>query len=73
MKITILGTRGIPNCYGGFEQFAEIFALNAVKLGHQVSVYISHTHPFQEKKFHDIEIIHCYDQKKNWYCRSIYL
>ncbi|MBC8303666.1 MAG: DUF1972 domain-containing protein, partial [Pelagibacterales bacterium] len=23
MKIAIIGTRGIPNNYGGFEQFAE--------------------------------------------------
>ena len=23
MKIAILGTRGVPNYYGGFEQFAE--------------------------------------------------
>ena len=27
MKIAILGTRGIPNNYGGFEQFAEYLAL----------------------------------------------
>ena len=26
MKIAILGTRGIPNNYGGFEQFAEYLA-----------------------------------------------
>ncbi|MFM2227027.1 MAG: hypothetical protein RL664_370, partial [Bacteroidota bacterium] len=24
MKIAIIGTRGIPNNYGGFEQFADI-------------------------------------------------
>jgi hypothetical protein len=29
MKIGILGTRGIPNHYGGFEQFAEFFATYA--------------------------------------------
>ncbi len=27
MKIAILGTRGIPNYHGGFEQFAEFFSI----------------------------------------------
>ena len=28
MKIAILGTRGIPNQYGGFEEFAEKVSLS---------------------------------------------
>ena len=43
MRIAILGTRGIPNNYGGFEQFAEYLALGLVKKGHDVTVYNSHT------------------------------
>ena len=39
MKIAILGTRGIPNRYGGFEAFAEKLSLRLVENGHQVSVY----------------------------------
>ncbi len=31
MKIAILGTRGIPNHYGGFEQCAEYLALGLVQ------------------------------------------
>jgi hypothetical protein len=27
IKLAILGTRGIPNHHGGFEQFAEYLAL----------------------------------------------
>ena len=31
MKIVILGTRGIPNNYGGFEQCAEFLSVGLVK------------------------------------------
>ncbi|MEZ4853136.1 DUF1972 domain-containing protein [Flavobacterium sp.] len=61
MKIGILGTRGIPNYYGGFEQFAEYFATYAASQKHEVFVYNSHKHPFKEKKFKGVSIIHCYD------------
>lgn len=39
MKIAILGTRGIPGNYGGFETFAEEFAARLVTRGHRVTVY----------------------------------
>jgi glycosyltransferase involved in cell wall biosynthesis len=58
MKIAILGTRGIPNYYGGFEQFAEFFSVYLVEKGHEVFVYNSHNHPFQEKTFHGVNILH---------------
>lgn len=61
MKIAILGTRGIPNYYGGFEQFAEFFSVYLVEKGHEVYVYNSHNHPFQEKSFKGVNIIHQYD------------
>ena len=61
MKIGILGTRGIPNHYGGFEQFAEQLAVDLVQRGHDVWVYNSHNHPYQEKTFHGVHIIHCFD------------
>lgn len=61
MKIGILGTRGIPNHYGGFEQFAEFFATYGASKDHDVYVYNSHNHPFQEKVFKNVNIIHCYD------------
>lgn len=31
MKIGILGTRGIPNQYGGFEQLAEYLSVGLLK------------------------------------------
>ncbi|MBG6111766.1 glycosyltransferase involved in cell wall biosynthesis [Flavobacterium sp. CG_9.10] len=58
MKIAILGTRGIPNYYSGFEQFAEFFSVFLVNKGQEVYVYNSHNHPFQEKLFHGVHIIH---------------
>lgn len=58
MKIAILGTRGIPNYYGGFEQFAEYFSVYLVQKGHEVYCYNSHNHPFQEKMFQGVHIVH---------------
>ena len=48
MKIAILGTRGIPNNYGGFEQFAEYLSVGLVEKGHDVTVYSPHFHDYKE-------------------------
>jgi glycosyltransferase involved in cell wall biosynthesis len=61
MNIAILGTRGIPNHYGGFEQFAEYLSIGLVHKGHKVVVYNSHNHPFQEASYEGVELIHAYD------------
>ncbi|MBM3744483.1 MAG: glycosyltransferase family 1 protein [Acidobacteria bacterium] len=39
MRIAILGTRGIPARYGGFETFAEELGQRLASRGHQVTVY----------------------------------
>jgi glycosyltransferase involved in cell wall biosynthesis len=39
MMIAILGTRGIPANYGGFETFAEELSAGLVQRGHDVTVY----------------------------------
>src|SRR2546425_3908578 len=39
MRIAILGTRGIPANYGGFETFAEHLSTRLVAGGHDVTVY----------------------------------
>lgn len=39
MRIAILGTRGIPAHYGGFETFAEELSTRLAGRGHQVTVY----------------------------------
>ena len=39
MKIAIMGIRGIPANYGGFETFAEELSTRLTDLGHEVTVY----------------------------------
>ena len=39
MRIALLGTRGIPARYGGFETFAEELSTRLTARGHQVTVY----------------------------------
>lgn len=57
MKIAILGTRGIPNLYGGFEQFAEYIAPALVQRGHEVIVYCSSLHPYREPTWKGVQLI----------------
>src|SRR6266852_5385051 len=44
MRIAILGTRGIPARYGGFETFAEELSYRLVERGHEVTVYCRQRH-----------------------------
>lgn len=61
MKIGIIGIRGIPNQYGGYEQFVEYAAPMLVERGHEVCVYNSSLHPFKEKFWKGVELIRKYD------------
>lgn len=61
LRIAILGTRGIPNHYGGFEHISEYVSDGLVKRGHSVTVYNSHNHPYQQGTWHGVDIVHCYD------------
>jgi glycosyltransferase involved in cell wall biosynthesis len=45
MRIALLGTRGIPANYGGFETFAEELSTRLVERGHAVTVYCRASHP----------------------------
>jgi glycosyltransferase involved in cell wall biosynthesis len=56
-----LGTRGIPNRYGGFEQAATYIASGLVEKGHEVTVYNSHKHPYKSDTWKGVNIVHCYD------------
>jgi glycosyltransferase involved in cell wall biosynthesis len=64
MKIAIIGTRGIPNRYGGFEQLAEHLSTALADRGHEVYVYNSHDHYWQEDKWRNVHIVYCYDPEK---------
>jgi len=45
VRIALVGTRGIPANYGGFETFAEELSTRLVERGHQVTVYGRQKHP----------------------------
>ncbi len=57
MKIGIIGTRGIPNQYGGFEQFTEFVAPALVLRGHEVYVYNSSLHSYVEASWKGVHLI----------------
>lgn len=61
MRIAFTGIRGIPNRYGGFEQFAEFLAPALVSEGFEVTVYSPHYHPYREKEYKGVKLVHCYD------------
>ncbi|MDB5023651.1 MAG: glycosyltransferase family 1 protein [Mucilaginibacter sp.] len=61
LRIAILGTRGIPNHYGGFEHISEYVSAGLVKKGHSVTVYNSHNHPYTADTWNGVKIQHCYD------------
>ncbi|MFC1729712.1 DUF1972 domain-containing protein [candidate division KSB1 bacterium] len=64
MKIAILGTRGIPNEYGGFEQFAEKLSEGLVKKGMDITVYSVHHHSYRKSTWNGVNIIHKKDPVK---------
>lgn len=57
MRIAIIGTRGIPNRYGGFEQFTEYIAPMLVDRGYELYVYNSSSHPFKGTHWKGVNII----------------
>jgi glycosyltransferase involved in cell wall biosynthesis len=56
MKIAILGTRGIPSHYGGFETFAEQLATRLVERGHEVTVYCEAGDGDQLDSYHGVRL-----------------
>jgi glycosyltransferase involved in cell wall biosynthesis len=54
MRLAILGTRGIPAHYGGFETFAEELSTRLVRRGHEVAVYGRERYP--EKRYRDVAL-----------------
>lgn len=63
MKIAILGTRGIPNNYGGPETNAEMLAPIFKSLGHEVTVYSPDEHPMKEAVWQGIHVRHVFNKE----------
>ncbi len=59
MRIAILGTRGIPGNYGGFETFAEELSGRLVARGHDVVVYCRNGYGSDGMvEFHGVRLVH---------------
>lgn len=59
--VAILGSRGIPNRYGGFEELAEHLSTGLVSLGYDVFVYNVHNHPCPDKSWKGVHRLFCRD------------
>lgn len=70
MKIAFISTRGIPNNYGGFEQFAEYISVGLAKRGHDIVVYSPHFHPYKKNIYKGVRIKHIYSPE-TWMGSSI--
>lgn len=58
MKVALIGSRGIPARYSGFEQFYEQFAVRLAERGHQVTVYNrSHFIKDVRKEYRGVRIV----------------
>jgi len=56
VRIALLGTRGIPANYGGFETFAEELSVRLVERGHDVVVYCRERH--SESRYRGVRLAH---------------
>ena len=63
MRIAILGTRGIPNNYGGPEANAEFMSPIFLRLGHEVTVYSPDEHPHKASEWQGIRIRHVFNRE----------
>lgn len=61
LSIGIIGTRGIPNQYGGYEAAVEELAPRLVKKGHEVVVYCSSLQNTRITDFKGVKLVYCYD------------
>jgi glycosyltransferase involved in cell wall biosynthesis len=58
MRIAILGIRGVPANYGGFETFAEQLGSRLVERGHKVTVYGRNRYIARDRRtYHGIGIV----------------
>jgi glycosyltransferase involved in cell wall biosynthesis len=65
MNIAILGSRGIPNQYGGFEECAEKLSLRLVQKGHAVTVYTVDHHQMKDKNWNGVRRVLIKDYEKS--------
>lgn len=58
LRIGLVGSRGIPACYGGYETLMEELSTRLAAQGHQVTVYCrSHYTPRRMRTFHGVRLV----------------
>jgi glycosyltransferase involved in cell wall biosynthesis len=71
LRVAILGTRGVPANYGGFETFAEELSTRLVQRGHRVTVYSRNGNaPGNPRTFRGVEVV-CLPALRNKYAETI--
>ena len=61
LHIAVMGTRGVPNAYGGFEQCAEYLSHGLVDKGHSVTVYCSDRAVDKPTDWNGVQLVYCRD------------
>src|SRR5271165_5420197 len=56
MRIALLGARGIPSQYGGFETFSEELSIRLVERGHEVAVYCRQR--YREDRYRGVQLVY---------------
>jgi len=65
MKIALIGTRGVPANYGGFETFYEELGKRLVERGHEVTVYCRDSYyPDKLEKYLGMKLVYLPNLKK---------
>ena len=57
MNLAIIGTRGIPNNYGGFEELAEHISVGLHNKGYNVTVFNGSDHNYKLNQYKGVNII----------------
>ena len=57
-SIAIIGSRGIPNHYGGFEKFTEVISTELAKKGNKIYVSCEYTSKPQFYKYNDVGLFY---------------
>ncbi len=57
MRIALLGTRGIPANYGGFETFAEELSARLARRGHEVTVYCRSHYAAEARRYRGARLV----------------
>ena len=61
LSIGIIGTRGIPNQYGGYEAAVQELAPRLMAKGHEVVVYCSSLQTYKDSIWNGVKLIYQYD------------